>query len=145
MIISAEIARTLAEFSEPHLYFDGLEDLRGVLKGQGYPIFWILCQEEPDFSALRKTCDGTSIKSYCDTFFKRVNNILPPPFFSDGDHLLEIPDGFAEKIKDTVAKLLKYQQLEAQQSEDEEEGSTSLTVTSLDKIEQDLELAIKHE
>ena len=59
--------------------------------------------------------------------------------------MLEIPDGFAEKIKDTVAKLLKYQQLEAQQSEDEEEGSTSLTVTSLDKIEQDLELAIKHE
>lgn len=90
MIISVEMAYLLSGIlsQKPYkvfqkflkIYYDGRENLKGLLSGYGYPVFWL--DSNPDDTLNRaedrlldkKECSTNDVKDFCLEFIDRVGN-----------------------------------------------------------------------
>lgn len=96
LIVSIDIAYIISmtqfdgEVDRTDLYFDGTANLKGVLGGHHYPIFWIdvsdensLFRKEDKLKAIH-ALDKEDLKEYCDAFYAEHEGYIFRPFI-DGD------------------------------------------------------------
>ena len=93
MMITADIAYILAgpenagtfdpsedasKHIENRIQFDGTRELKGILSGIPYPMFWIECDEENEIHTLKDRLTGrekvirTNVLEYCKQFIKNT-------------------------------------------------------------------------
>lgn len=103
LILSVEVAYILAltapvkasPIESIQLRYDGQVQLKGVLGGGGYPVFWIDLSGTSSADALEDkltnsaTCNRDDIREYCDAFFfEQQDSIFPPFIIADNEVVL---------------------------------------------------------
>ncbi|MEC9346658.1 MAG: hypothetical protein VYB54_10540 [Pseudomonadota bacterium] len=121
MMISADLAFALTKFSNVasplsfdhlninylKLRYEGEVVLKGVLRGKGYPLFWIDLSQDDEYSLAhddltgQKYVDRDKIARYCTHFFTKYGNSLIKPFiYVDGEYQIsEPPPNYRQHIK----------------------------------------------
>jgi hypothetical protein len=99
MILSVEVAYLLASakmptsseilkfFDWPKIYYDGRRDLKGVLGGKPYPVFWIDLHGHDAHAALedkltqeKADLKNQDIENFCESLFSAHESVVLKPF-----------------------------------------------------------------
>lgn len=140
--ISVEVAYIVAASTEHgfEVYFDDFHELKGVLGGRPYPVFWIDMKYEFDkhankLIAAKKVPDLNSIREFCDAFVKEIDDptVLVLPYFTEDNETLwnspperhaELFDRMRHSAQNTGTEQLKsdMQTLPTQQEKTVEPG-----------------------
>ena len=95
--------------------YDGQTQLKGVLSGSGYPVFWIDLAPPESAAALEDrltsadVCDRDDAQAFCDAFFSEMADFIFPPFIvSDSEIVLtEQPEWYDKHHANLVASFLE--------------------------------------
>ncbi len=85
-------------------YFDGLQQLKGILNDKPYPIIWIACEEESDEERLigieKQKCNIKQLHDYCQKYIGNSSSFwLIRPYFAQGsDPLFNDPPETHKRI-----------------------------------------------
>lgn len=126
-------ARKIIEI--PRIFYAGKSDLKGVLGGKPYPIFWIdtmvgqkFAESEDKLLGLVQ-CHVDNIKEFCLEFYKDNSTLMFLPFIFKEDERQygEFPENYIEalehlcqKWKDEKSRYLKETQIESVTTDDQE-------------------------
>lgn len=116
LVIGIEVAYVVARLADPlvnELHFEGRQEIRGVLKGQPYPIFWVDCfaadSDLPKLSEVAKREDvitgnhskmleAESVVSFVTAWIESTAGEIQLPFPPVGeDPRFPEPSGYADK------------------------------------------------
>lgn len=94
-------------FSPVLIRYDGGAELKGVLGGKPYPVFWIdMLNDDPfmiaeDSLLGQEACSAEKIKAFCNPFFERHARHLMRPFMVGCDvaELAEPPDNYIPHLQ----------------------------------------------
>ena len=119
-VISVDIAYFLAtthfspdiDISDPSIFYGGRTELKGVLGGKPYPIFWIDAAAGEKFEqaedVLLKVMPSQKgdVEKFCLEFYKRnsASMFLPFIFKESGSEYKRFPDNYVEALEHICAK-----------------------------------------
>lgn len=145
LILSIEVAYILAHTSpvkggpiqEIRLRYDGQIQLKGVLGGAGYPVFWINLSKDESADILEDNLSGKAeisrdaVYKFCDAFFSENSSLIFPPFImsSTESSFRQKPDWYDEHHKNLVKN---FNDSLAPPPEPEEVEGTTIETTNFD-------------
>jgi len=101
MVVSLDTAFLMAihdDDTTPKIFYDGMTQLKGVLGGMQYPLFWV---DGSDASPIdraedalidRRSCDYDDIRRFCKAFYNEITHYAHVPFIpTDTDPKLKRP------------------------------------------------------
>lgn len=102
--LAAEVAPK--EYDELHLFFDGSVQLKGVLGGRPYPLFWIDTADSASLYAMedglvrREKVDELSIRKFCRKFFDDHKDHVLSPFIAETKkpEFGSLPENFSARL-----------------------------------------------
>jgi hypothetical protein len=119
------------------IYYLGPQNLKGVMGGQGYPLFWLDASPLDSVDRLEDNLTGLAplnrdrLKDYCSRFYKENVRYIAPPFIVSGSEqiLNKLPEGFQEDhealIKSFVMEASEVEEMEKSLSSDRAGGAGS--------------------
>lgn len=119
LVLSADLAYLLVvtRGHQLHLFFDGDQPLKGIMRGKPYPLVWLdgevsdnkkglSLQQKKDLLMGRKPASKQRLESYLDAWLMESGNQVPRPFIeSDPFKSLRPPPDYGERLRAWEAKL----------------------------------------
>ncbi len=105
LVVSIELAHMLADTdSKTKLYFDGEHELKGVLSGVPYPVFWIHVEDNLSNSRMKlsgqKHRPPESVLKYVHEYVKRIGDdkLLCLPYLTGNDSYGKMPESHIQSL-----------------------------------------------
>lgn len=143
MVISADLAYllTTAGTTNIKLFHEGDASLKGVIRGQPYPIIWLDCdgtaEGQPSLHSLkdkllgREAADPQKLRAYLALWLGESKGRIPKPFISsDPFQDLRKPAGYDKHLEEIKGSLLHL--LVVEEDTTENGAGTSATPSGLD-------------
>ena len=108
-IISCDIAYILSlwTINEFDFYYLGEQKLRGVLKGELYPIFYLRSSTgppKPKDNDLLQKLESSNVQTYCEEYINS-SDFLILPFIEGDDTINKKPENYDKRLKEIIALL----------------------------------------
>jgi hypothetical protein len=116
-VISIELAYMLTRITEPEItceiYYDGQQEVKGVLANDQYPIFWVDCTDGKLTSEEEILSPPYSIQTPRITKFVRefISDNTPPlmlPFIENDDMFNEKPENYEKEVEKVRKATIDY-------------------------------------
>lgn len=133
----------------PPIFYAGKSELKGVLGGKPYPLFWVDTMEGKELAIAEDgllniaRCDTDNIKRYCREFYNDNSTLMFLPFMfrEDKSQYGELPVNYIEALEhlhkkwmDEKARYLRETEIASASSD----GTEMLSTTDSDKKEKEI-------
>jgi hypothetical protein len=134
------------------LRYEGRHELKGVLGGHAYPMFWIdgaaedsLSKYEDGISNAEKKIDLNDVKGFCREFFNRHPEYFIEPFIHSETEkfLTNIPEGYQSKLTEIFQTWNKEREKVEAEIESEKDTHAPGSTTSEPEIVKFVQALIK--
>lgn len=153
LVLSVELAMMLCRVSLPinnitdfRIFFDGMHELKGVVGGKPYPIFWIRVaatskiEEHYDQLAGLHPAAKEIVGTYCEEYIVANRKFLLKPFIIGCNEttFCNPPEGYLDELREWQSKLPKEAARDATETEslgtEQNKGGTELESSKISEF-----------